>query len=217
MCGQVLAPARPGDHDWYLEFFAEAETIPLSAMQQGIQFSWESIAEYLQAHSEAWTTDLPFESPASNAEPWRVSRDMYQALKTVQQQYKRAHELGLPFSLGLDARYGGQAWQLQFLVDGGISPMDAIRSATSVAATLICYGDRLGTIEKGKLADLISVQGDPIRDIKVLRKIRLQPPNYGEEQRIRRRILSLKRAFGHALDPISLTIRQRFRRSRNDL
>jgi N-acyl-D-amino-acid deacylase len=31
-CGQVLAPARPGDHDWYLEFFAAAETIPLSAI-----------------------------------------------------------------------------------------------------------------------------------------------------------------------------------------
>jgi N-acyl-D-amino-acid deacylase len=52
MCGQVLAPARPGDHDWYLEFFAEAETIPLSAMQKGIHFTWESIAEYLEALSQ---------------------------------------------------------------------------------------------------------------------------------------------------------------------
>src|SRR5882724_3427540 len=52
MCGQVLAPARPGDHDWYLEFFAEAETIPLSAMQKGVQFTWESIAEYLEALSQ---------------------------------------------------------------------------------------------------------------------------------------------------------------------
>jgi len=131
------------------------------------------IAGYLKAHPEAWTVDLPFESPASAAEPWRVSRDMYQALKTVQQQYKRAHDLALPFSLGLDARYGGQAWQLQFLVDGGLAPMDAIRSATSVAATLIGYGDRIGTIEKGKLADLISVQGDPIRDIRAMRQVRL--------------------------------------------
>lgn len=49
MCGQVLAPARPGDLDWYLEFFAEAETIPLSAMQKGIPCTWESIAEYLDA------------------------------------------------------------------------------------------------------------------------------------------------------------------------
>jgi len=48
-CGQVLAPARPGDHDWYLEFFAAAETIPLSAIRQGVNFTWESIAEYLDA------------------------------------------------------------------------------------------------------------------------------------------------------------------------
>jgi len=48
-CGQVLAPARPGDHDWYLDFFAAAETIPLSAIHQGINFTWESIAGYLDA------------------------------------------------------------------------------------------------------------------------------------------------------------------------
>jgi N-acyl-D-amino-acid deacylase len=48
-CGQVLAPARPGDHDWYLEFFAAAETIPLSAIHKGVNFTWESIAEYLEA------------------------------------------------------------------------------------------------------------------------------------------------------------------------
>jgi N-acyl-D-aspartate/D-glutamate deacylase len=51
-CGQVLAPARPGDHDWYLNFFAEAETIPLRAMHQGIHFTWESIPEYLDALSQ---------------------------------------------------------------------------------------------------------------------------------------------------------------------
>ena len=40
-CGQVIAPARPGDHDWYFEFFAEAEAIPMSVMRQGIDFTWE--------------------------------------------------------------------------------------------------------------------------------------------------------------------------------
>src|ERR687885_1709050 len=52
LCGQVLAPARPGDHDWYLEFFAAAETIPLSAIRKGVNFTWESIAEYLEALSQ---------------------------------------------------------------------------------------------------------------------------------------------------------------------
>jgi N-acyl-D-amino-acid deacylase len=48
-CGQVIAPARPGDHDWYLNFFAEAEAIPMSVMRQGINFTWESVAEYMDA------------------------------------------------------------------------------------------------------------------------------------------------------------------------
>lgn len=55
---------------------------------------------------------------------------------------------------------------MQFLVDSGISPMDTIRAATSVAAMLIGQGDRLGTVEKGKLADLITVQRNPIDRIR---------------------------------------------------
>ncbi len=48
-CGQVIAPARPDDHDWYLEFFSEAEAIPLNVLRQGVNFTWESIAEYMNA------------------------------------------------------------------------------------------------------------------------------------------------------------------------
>jgi len=48
-CGQVIAPAHPGDHDWYLEFFSEAEAIPMSVLRQGVDFSWESVAEYMNA------------------------------------------------------------------------------------------------------------------------------------------------------------------------
>lgn len=48
-CGQVIAPARPGDHDWYLRFFADAEAIPLPVLEKGVNFSWESVAEYMEA------------------------------------------------------------------------------------------------------------------------------------------------------------------------
>ena len=48
-CGTVLAPVRPGDHDWHLELFNRAEDIPLSALRNGVNFTWESIAEYLEA------------------------------------------------------------------------------------------------------------------------------------------------------------------------
>ena len=46
-CGQVIAPVRPGDGEWYLEFFSDAEQIPLSVMTAGVDVSWESIADYL--------------------------------------------------------------------------------------------------------------------------------------------------------------------------
>ncbi|HJU14904.1 MAG TPA: amidohydrolase family protein [Stellaceae bacterium] len=48
-CGQVIAPARPGDKQWYLEFFSDAEQIPLSVLQRGVDFTWESVAEYMEA------------------------------------------------------------------------------------------------------------------------------------------------------------------------
>ncbi len=48
-CGQVIAPVRPGDGEWYLEFFAEAEQIPLSVMKAGLDVSWESVGDYMDA------------------------------------------------------------------------------------------------------------------------------------------------------------------------
>src|SRR5438045_2977151 len=48
-CGQVIAPTRPGDGEWYLEFFADAEAIPLSTIKAGVDVTWESVGEYLDA------------------------------------------------------------------------------------------------------------------------------------------------------------------------
>src|SRR5262252_11211823 len=48
-CGQVLAPTRPGDGAWYLEFFADAEAIPLSTLKAGVDVTWESVGDYLNA------------------------------------------------------------------------------------------------------------------------------------------------------------------------
>ena len=48
-CGLVLAPARPEDRDWYVEMFNQMENIPMSALRGGVNFNWESIAEYLDA------------------------------------------------------------------------------------------------------------------------------------------------------------------------
>ncbi len=48
-CGQVIAPVRPGDADWYLEFFSDAEQIPLPVLKAGLDVTWESVGDYLNA------------------------------------------------------------------------------------------------------------------------------------------------------------------------
>jgi len=57
-------------------------------------------------------------------------------------------------------------------VDYGMTPMQAIRSGTSVAADLLGWSDKLGTVEPGKWADLVAVSGDPLKDITELERVK---------------------------------------------
>ncbi len=83
----------------------------------------------------------------------------------------------LPFiSYGTDA--GGYAWtenqakELAYMVRYGMTPMQAIKSATSVAARLLDQEDSLGTVAPGRYADLVATRGDPLADISELERVR---------------------------------------------
>ncbi len=88
---------------------------------------------------------------------------------------KKAHKAGIPIASGADSGtpfnlHGENLKELELLVGIGLSPMEAIVSATRVAAETLGLGSRLGTLQPGKLADLIVVEGDPLKDIAVLQR-----------------------------------------------
>jgi imidazolonepropionase-like amidohydrolase len=69
--------------------------------------------------------------------------------------------------------HGDEARELELLVDYGMTPAQALLSATSVDARVLHQGDHLGSIKPGLLADLVAVEGDPTQTISAIRKVRL--------------------------------------------
>jgi len=88
---------------------------------------------------------------------------------------RRALAAGVKVVAGTDAGGHGHphnALELEHLVAAGMTPMQALQAATSLAAECLGLGQEIGTIEKGKWADLVVVEGDPLRDIRVLQDAR---------------------------------------------
>ena len=69
--------------------------------------------------------------------------------------------------------HGDDAREIEMLVAYGMTPLAALRSATSIDATMLRMGDKLGQVKEGYLADLIAVKGDPTKDIAAIRQVQL--------------------------------------------
>ena len=87
-----------------------------------------------------------------------------------------AHKAGVTIAAGTDAgvtKHGNNARELELYVEHGLTPEEAIVTATVNAAALIGMEDELGTVEPGRIADLIAVAGDPLKEISALRNVQV--------------------------------------------
>lgn len=90
------------------------------------------------------------------------------------ENFRRAHAAGVPIVFGSDAGvypHGLNGRQFSYMVEWGMTPMEAIRAATSVAANYLGWGDRVGALRPGYLGDLIAVKGNPLENISVLEQV----------------------------------------------
>jgi len=96
-------------------------------------------------------------------------------LAVHEETFRRAIKAGVKIAFGTDA--GGFAWtenpaqEFAYMVKWGMTPAQAIRSATASAAELLGTSDQVGTIEAGKFADIVAVPGDPLADVTQLEKV----------------------------------------------
>ncbi|MBI4279016.1 MAG: amidohydrolase family protein [Armatimonadetes bacterium] len=91
--------------------------------------------------------------------------------RAARESYRKAHQAGIRMACGTDAMHAQMAYELESLVGAGIPPMDAILAATRNAAQLCDIDHLVGTLEAGKLADVIAVRGDPLATISAMRDV----------------------------------------------
>jgi imidazolonepropionase-like amidohydrolase len=92
----------------------------------------------------------------------------------INETFAKAYKAGVPIVFGTDtgvSAHGDNAQEFALMVQGGMPPMEAIQSATSVAARFLGISDTHGSLEGGKLADIIAVPGDPLADIRQMERV----------------------------------------------
>lgn len=92
----------------------------------------------------------------------------------IQSTFAKAHKSGVKIAFGTDSgvsAHGDNAQEFALMVEAGMSPADAILSATVNSADLLGISETLGSLEPGKLADMIAVKGNPLENIRLLESV----------------------------------------------
>jgi imidazolonepropionase-like amidohydrolase len=102
-----------------------------------------------------------------------IMEKMRWARRVVDENFPRHLATGVRFALGTDAVHGQMPFEMATLVRLGVSPRDALLAATRWSAEACRVQDQVGSLAVGKRADLIAIDGDPLKDIAAMRRVRL--------------------------------------------
>jgi imidazolonepropionase-like amidohydrolase len=162
-CGRRVASHSQG---------SESETWAVQAGVDSLEHAHFISDETLRLMAESGTFLVPTMTHCVvnlRANPKEIYEIAYESMYQV---IPKALQLGIRVTAGTDAGagvpHGSTAMELELLTTVGMTPMEAIVAATGTAAEVLDVADSVGTLEKGKLADLLVVRGNPLEDIRLL-------------------------------------------------
>jgi imidazolonepropionase-like amidohydrolase len=124
--------------------------------------------------ADIYDGDFIAEEGVKRGWPAETMRKNAETTDAQREGFSRAIAAGVRIAYGTDSGvypHGWNAKQLPYMVRFGMTPIEAIRSATIVAAELMGWEDRVGSLQRGRLADLIAVPADPLADLAILEDV----------------------------------------------
>ena len=169
---------KVGAHAQGLNGTRMAVQLGISQIEHGV-FLDEALCELMVKKDVILTPTLSIshqfatEGERYGAMPWAIEKAK-RILEAHIKSFQLAHRLGVKMAAGTDfsgapmVPFGRHAFELELMVKAGFSPMEAILSATQTGSEVLEMKSETGTLEAGKLADLIVVDGNPLEEIRVL-------------------------------------------------
>ncbi|MHA7631014.1 metal-dependent hydrolase family protein [Corallococcus sp. M7] len=150
----------------------------VDSIEHGTLMDDEGVALMKQKGTWYVPTAFAFFGIKELADQGKLPADTVAKLRAVDRRrehvLRKAISLGVRIAFGTDAgvfAHGRNAAEFALLVEAGLTPAEALRTATVNTAELLGVADKLGTLEPGKLADVIAVPGNPLQDIRVTQKV----------------------------------------------
>jgi len=137
----------------------------------------QEIFQLMQKHDVALCPTLAAGDAIMQYRGWKKGSEEPPArIKNKMKTFKMALDANVKICFGGDVgvySHGTNARELVMMVEYGMTPLSVLQSATSLNADIFQMGEKIGKVKKGLLADLISVEGNPLEDIRVLEKVKL--------------------------------------------
>jgi imidazolonepropionase-like amidohydrolase len=151
----------------------------VTTIEHGTFMDDEAIALFKEKGTYLVPTIIAGKSTADSAKMFGYYHPFVaaKALETgpaIQATFAKAYKAGVKIAFGTDAgvfAHGKNAKEFEYMTEAGMPMMECLKAATIVAADLLGVKEQLGSIEKGKIADIVAVEGDPIKDPKLMMNV----------------------------------------------